>query len=201
MGVLNLGSLKHLIFNSVIGEIAIVWDSSNEIIKQIVLPDVDTKKHNYGDIHFHGVVYEEHPNDYIYSVMSDVKSIVLGKDVKFDPEQLDLSDLTDFQRSVLLKQWEIPHGKVTTYKKLAQLVGREKSARPVANVLANNPFPLIIPCHRTLRSDWTVGGYNGTTDGKFKRIILENEGVKFENGVVKKEYHYPLDDIDNNNIV
>ncbi len=201
MGVLNLGTLRHLVFNSLIGEIAIVWDSSDDIIKQIVLPDVETRKHNYGDINFHGVLAEKHPDDYIYNVISDIKDVILGNEVKFDPEQLDLSQLTDFQCSVLLKQNEIPHGKVTTYKKLAELVGRKKSARPVANVLANNPFPIVIPCHRTLRSDWTIGGYNGTTDGTIKKLILENEGVKFVDGVAKKIHHYPPEDIENEDII
>ena len=138
--VLNLGSLKYMVFNSLIGEIAIVWDK-NEIIKQVVLPDSKSRKHNYGDIQYHGVLHEVHPSKYILKIMSNIKEIIMGHDIKFELNQLDLNDLTQFQREVLLKQNEIPYWMETTYKKLAQLIGRPKSARPVANTLASNPFP------------------------------------------------------------
>lgn len=196
--VLNLGSLKYMVFNSLIGEIAIVWDK-NEIIKQVVLPDSKSRKHNYGDIQYHGVLHEVHPSKYILKIMSNIKEIIMGHDIKFELNQLDLNDLTQFQREVLLKQNEIPYGMVTTYKKLAQLIGRPKSARPVANTLASNPFPLIIPCHRTVKSDWTLGGYNGRKDGYFKRFILENEGIRFEDDVIKQQYRYPQEDMESMN--
>ncbi|MCD7782056.1 MAG: MGMT family protein, partial [Methanosphaera sp.] len=185
-------TFKYVLINSLIGEIGIVWEDSTEILKQIILPDVNTGKFNYGDIDYHGVVSEKNPSDYIYSLMRDIKDVVLGNKVKFKLEQMDLSNLTDFQYDVLIKQMEIPYGKVTSYKKLALLIGRENSARPVANVLATNPFPLVIPCHRTLRADWTIGGYVGTSDGSIKRMILENEHIVFdENDIAKKEYRYP----------
>lgn len=196
--MLYLGSLKYRVFNTLIGEIAIVWDE-NEILKQIVLPDFKTRKHNYGDMDYHGVLHEVHPSNYISEVMSNIKDIVMGKNIHFELKQLDLSNLTPFQRKVLEKQNEIPHGKVTTYKKLAELIDRPHSARPVANTLAANPFPLVIPCHRTLKSDWTIGGYNGTNNGYYKQFILENEGIQLENGVVKKKYHYPAEDIESKN--
>ena len=105
----------------------------------------------------------------------------------------DFSDLTDFQKKVLAKQSEIPFGKVTSYKKLAELIGKPKSARPVANVLSNNLFPLVIPCHRTVRSDWTVGGYAGNADGYYKQFLLEKEGITIKNGIVSKQFRYPED--------
>lgn len=196
--MLNLGSLKYIIFNSLIGEIAIVWDSNDETLKQIVLPDSTTRKHNYGDIQYHGVIREDKPNKYIQKIMSNIKDCIMGKNVKFDISKLDLSDLTEFQKSVLLKQTEIPYKKVTTYKKLAKLIDRPNSARPVANALASNPFPLLIPCHRTIKSNWTIGGYNGSNDSEFKEFILKNEGIKLKDGYVKKQYHYPNEDIESN---
>ena len=75
--VLNLGSLKYMVFNSLIGEIAIVWDK-NEIIKQVVLPDSKSRKHNYGDIQYHGVLHEVHPSKYILKIMSNIKEIIMG---------------------------------------------------------------------------------------------------------------------------
>lgn len=157
------------------------------------MPDIVTKKQNYGKIAFHGVVEEKHPDKEIFQLMSDIKNVVLGKEVSFDISKFDFSDLTDFQKKVLAKQSEIPFGKVTSYKKLAEMIGKPKSARPVANVLSNNLFPLVIPCHRTVRSDWTVGGYAGNAEGYYKQFILEKEGITIKNGIVSKQFRYPED--------
>ena len=122
--------------------------------------------------------------------MSDIKDIILGKKITFNTTPLDLSELTEFQQLVLQKQKEIPYGKVASYKQLSQLINKPNSARPLANVLATNPFPLIIPCHRTVRSDWTLGGYAGNNNGYYKQFLLENEGIKIKNGTIIEKYRY-----------
>ena len=194
-----MGILKYLVINTLIGEITIVWDDSENLIKQIILPDVVTKRSSTSNIDYPGVILEKHPNRMIVDLCSDIKDRILGREVEFDTSLLDLSVLTDFQKQVLLKQIEIPYGHVTTYKKLAEMIDRPRSFRPVANVLSNNPFPIFIPCHRTVRADWTVGGYAGTKDGYFKAFILENEGIKIKDGVVTEEYHYPKESMESEN--
>ncbi|HIJ15002.1 MAG TPA: methylated-DNA--[protein]-cysteine S-methyltransferase [Methanosphaera sp.] len=186
--------LKFIRFNSLIGEIGVVWDEKSKLLKQVILPERSTNRQNPSLIAFHGVIEETSPNKEIFRVMSDIKDVILGKEVTFDINRLDFSDMTEFQRKVLTKQSEIPYGKVITYKKLAQMIDKPKSARPVANVLSNNLFPLVIPCHRTVRSDWTVGGYAGSNDGYYKRFILEHEGIKIVDDVISKEYRYLEDD-------
>lgn len=191
--MLNLGILKFLRFNSLIGEIGIVWDDNSKLLKQVILPERATGKQNYSQIAFHGVITETSPSEEVFRLMSDIKDVILGKNVTFNIDKFDFSDMTEFQKKVLAKQSEIPHGKVITYKKLAQLIGKPKSARPVANVLSNNLFPLVIPCHRTVRADWTLGGYAGTSDGYYKKFILEHEGIKIVDGTVPAKYRY-MDD-------
>ncbi len=186
----NLGIHKYISFNSLIGEIGIVWNSKTDILEQVLLPEVSTRKQNYGKIRFNGVITETNPNEFIYKTMSDIKDIILGYDVKFDINKLDFTDLTEFQQDVLKKQQEIPYGKVTSYKKLAEMIGKPRSARPVANVLSNNYYPLVIPCHRTVRSDWTIGGYVGSTNNQYKQFLLENEGVIIRKGIISKESRY-----------
>lgn len=194
MGVLNLGTLKYINFNSLIGEIGIVWDSKTLILKQVLLPELSTRKQNYGNINYTGVISETNPNEETFRLMSKIKDVILGKNVTFDIERMDLSELTPFQQDVLRKQSEIPYGKVTSYKKLAELIDKPKSARPVANVLSTNPFPLVIPCHRTVRSDWTVGGYAGSNNSYYKQFLLENEGIEIKKGIISKQHRYPQSD-------
>ena len=189
-----MGTLKYIQFNSLIGEIGVVWDNKTKLLKQVLLPDLKTRKQNYGKLRFNGVITETEPDEFVYQFMSDIKNIIMGKDIHFDLEKLDLSDLTEFQRKVLIQQSQIPHARVTTYKKLAQMAGKPNSARPVANVLSNNYFPLVIPCHRTVKSDWTIGGYAGSNHSYFKQFILQNEGVVIKKGVISKQSQYPQDE-------
>lgn len=182
--------LKYVVINTLIGEIAIVWDDTNMILKEILLPDGNTKKCNMGNISYHGVIFENHPDKYIHTLMSKIKDAIIGREVKFDLDRLDLSELTDFQRIVLEKQFEIPYGKVTSYKELAKMIKKPRSARPAANVLASNPFPIIIPCHRTVLASWEVGGYAGIKDNKYKRFLLSNEGVKISGDIVDESCRY-----------
>ena len=76
---------------------------------------------------------------------------------------------------------KIPIGKVTTYGKLAEAIGKPKSARAVGTALSKNPSPITIPCHRVVNSDGYVGKYFGKIDNK-KIKLLESEGIQVENG-------------------
>jgi O-6-methylguanine DNA methyltransferase len=94
------------------------------------------------------------------------------------PGQLryDLSGLTEFEQAVLRKTLEIPRGEVRTYSWVAREIGRPRAVRAVGTALANNPIPILIPCHRVVRSDGVIGQYGaGGPEAKFK--ILSAEGA------------------------
>ena len=85
---------------------------------------------------------------------------------------------TDFQKMVWAEITKIPIGKTITYKELAVKIGKPKAYRAVANACAKNPLLEIIPCHRVVRGDGKMGGYNGKKGGRRKKRLLKNEGVK-----------------------
>jgi O-6-methylguanine DNA methyltransferase len=88
----------------------------------------------------------------------------------------DLAALSPFERDVLRKTLEIPRGEVRTYAWVAREIGRPRAVRAVGTALGHNPIPLLIPCHRVLRSDGGLGEYSaGGPDAK--RAILGLEGV------------------------
>jgi O-6-methylguanine DNA methyltransferase len=94
--------------------------------------------------------------------------------------------LGTFTLRVLKEACRIPRGKVITYGALARAAGVPGAARAVGNVMAGNPLPLIIPCHRVVRTGGYLGGYGGGTE--LKRFLLRNEGVRFDtNGRVIPE--------------
>ena len=85
---------------------------------------------------------------------------------------------TDFQKMVWSEITKIPRGKTLTYKELAIKIGKPKAYRAVANACAKNPLLEIIPCHRVIREDGKMGGYNGKKGVKRKKRLLKSEGVK-----------------------
>jgi len=104
-----------------------------------------------------------------------IAAFVDGADVRFRLEQVPLDRCPPFQRMVLLAEYAIPRGHVSTYRRMAVHLGVPGGARAVGNALATNPFPIVIPCHRAIRSDGTLGGYQGGLD--MKKALLLQEGV------------------------
>lgn len=83
---------------------------------------------------------------------------------------------TEFQIKVWNEIKKIPKGNVKTYKEIAKAIGNPNSSRAVANACGKNPFLIIIPCHRVIRSDGSLGGYSGEGGVSMKKKILINEG-------------------------
>ncbi len=81
----------------------------------------------------------------------------------------------------------IPPGRVTTYSSLARASGLHP--RLVGRILASNPRPVVVPCHRVVRSDGSLGGYR-YGGPRVKRRLLELEGVSFRNGRVAMDRHF-----------
>ena len=87
---------------------------------------------------------------------------------------------TKFQLDVWTEIANITPGTTKTYSELANLIGKPKSARAVANACGKNPYPGPIPCHRVIRSDGSLGGYSGFGGTKTKRKLLEREITNFK---------------------
>ena len=83
---------------------------------------------------------------------------------------------TIFQIKVWKEISKIPKGSVKTYKEIAIIIGNPKSSRAVANACGKNPYVLIIPCHRVIRSDGKLGGYSGEGGINAKKKLLMDEG-------------------------
>ena len=83
---------------------------------------------------------------------------------------------------VYRKLLQVPKGKVTTYGELAKVVGLKNGQRTIGIIMKNNPFPVIIPCHRVVKSDGKIGGYAyGET---VKSRMLSSEGIKIRDGKI-----------------
>jgi O-6-methylguanine DNA methyltransferase len=97
--------------------------------------------------------------------------------------------VTEFERLVYEKTGEIPRGRVTIYGEIAKAIGKPKAARAVGSALNRNPTPLVVPCHRVVRSNLDVGGFAKGTNAKIRLLI--GEGVKIEgNRVVGAPFRF-----------
>jgi O-6-methylguanine DNA methyltransferase len=105
-----------------------------------------------------------------------LRDAVRGKPRKAGELRLDLRDVTEFERAVLRKALEIPAGEVRPYGWIAKEIGRPDAVRAAGGALAKNPVPLLIPCHRVVKSDGTVGDY--IFGSRMKRALLESEGAQ-----------------------
>lgn len=90
---------------------------------------------------------------------------------------VDLSLVGPFQRRVLEQLRHIPRGEVRTYRDIAREIGQPGATRAVGTACARNPVPLIVPCHRVVRSDGGLGGYSLRGGVALKQRLLEREGV------------------------
>jgi O-6-methylguanine DNA methyltransferase len=92
--------------------------------------------------------------------------------------RFDLRGLSDFERATLLKALDIPAGEIRPYGWIAREIGRPGAVRAVGSALGRNPIPLLIPCHRVVRSDGRIGEY--IFGGEAKRAVLTAEGLSPE---------------------
>jgi methylated-DNA-[protein]-cysteine S-methyltransferase len=106
-----------------------------------------------------------------------ISSFLEGEAVDFDLGMVALERCSGFQKRVLLAEYGIPRGWISTYGRIANYLGTPGGARAVGGALSRNPFPIIIPCHRAIRTNGELGGFRGGLE--MKRALLELEGIAF----------------------
>lgn len=113
-----------------------------------------------------------HDQDAIRGVAAQLSEYFQGKRNRFEVP-LDVSGITPFTKSVLRATAEVPFGHLTSYRGIAERIGQPSATRAVGNALGRNPIPVIIPCHRIVRSDSSLGGYAGGIEIKERLLALE----------------------------
>lgn len=148
---------------------------SDEGISSLNLPD-DVSL-NMTDDNTHAMVSDRGDYENIVSLLKDYFS---GRHVDFSSVKIDLSTCTPFFRDICRVAQSIPYGEFRTYGELAEIAGRKGTARAVGRVMAANPLPILIPCHRVVSSDGTLTGYSASGGLKTKKRLLVMEGLRFD---------------------
>ncbi|MFX1477476.1 MAG: methylated-DNA--[protein]-cysteine S-methyltransferase [Promethearchaeota archaeon] len=186
-----MNNLYYTTFSSQFGTFTIVWNENNTQLKiqRIYLSDPELKSEEKALESFKQIKVGSSSS--IEALGKKIQRFLNGEKIKFDLDLVDFNKCFDIQKKVLLAEYEIPRGWISTYKRIAEKIGIPKGARVVGNALAKNPFPIIIPCHRAIKTNGELGGFQGGLP--MKRTLLEMEGIEFSNRgkvITDRIYYY-----------
>lgn len=149
-------SLFFVIFNSPLGKLYAVFSGK-------FLCGVSFKKPR--DI---PLKQEAAPNDF----MKELTDYFDGSVSRFR-QQIKFLAGTDFEQQVWSRLLDVPFGETRTYKWIAEKIGRPAAVRAVGQALSKNPIPIVVPCHRIIESDGSIGGYSSGVDRKRRLLDME----------------------------
>ena len=166
--------LLHYVFKTYSGYSAILFSDNPFKIVRIILPCSNKKHLQKKIINHESGIAGSHPKAALLA--KSIKDYFSGKN-RFFPsgfeKWMDYCNITELERFVLQVTSSIPYGKTASYKDIAKAVGRPGACRFVGNALSKNPFPILIPCHRVIKSNGSCGGFGGGRDLKIKMLALE----------------------------
>ena len=172
-----MAQMHYLISPSIFGDFGIVWRelADQPRILRVTLPGKTRQLEDTLRVEYPLAAEGAQPDT--AALAGELRRFLNGEDVRFDLQWLAWETCTEFQSRVLQAEYGIPRGWVSTYGRIARELGVVGGGRAVGNALASNPFPLLIPCHRAVRSTGALGGYQGGLE--MKKALLEMEGVVF----------------------
>ena len=167
---------SYVLVPSAFGALGVVWRGAEAGPKvyRVFLPGEPTPMQEVVQTAFPGADQRSCPA--IAGLAARIGRFLEGDAVGFDLDLVALERCSEFQRSVLRAEHQIPRGWVSTYGRIARRLGVPGGARAVGGALSRNPFPILVPCHRAIRSDGQLGGFQGGL--RMKRALLELEGVE-----------------------
>ena len=162
--------MKYTIFNTAWGYFGLVADKKG--LRRTILPCENRK--TVEKCLLAGLDNPQFDKNLLKPLQKQIIAYFEGKPARLNAP-LVLDSLPIFTRKVLAACRKIPSGKTVSYSQLAGMIGKPRASRAVGSALARNPIPLIIPCHRVIHSDGSLGNFSafGGTSTKKKLLALE----------------------------
>jgi methylated-DNA-[protein]-cysteine S-methyltransferase len=162
--------MKYTIFNTTWGYFGLVADKKGAIRTILPCPNRKTVEKCL----LAGLNNPQFDKNLLKPLQKQIIAYFAGKPARFDAS-IVLDGLSPFARKVLDACRKIPASKTVSYSQLAGMIGKPRASRAVGSALARNPIPLIIPCHRVVHSDGSLGNFSafGGTSTKKKLLALE----------------------------
>jgi methylated-DNA-[protein]-cysteine S-methyltransferase len=163
------------LFDTAIGPCAIAW--SERGVVAVALPEASAAATRGRLLRRFPGSTEREPTAEVRRAIDGIVSLLRDGDADFTAVELDLAQIPPFSRRVYEIARAIPAGATLTYGEVATRLGDPGAARAVGQALGENPFPLIVPCHRVLAADGKLGGFSAPGGVVTKRRLLTIEGA------------------------
>jgi methylated-DNA-[protein]-cysteine S-methyltransferase len=164
----KLDLVEYTFFESSIGTISLA--SRN---KKIIALDIHSKNLYEVKKHLSALYPDGHESEQSFKTIKLLLDKYLkGEKVDFDVD-IDISGESQFTQKVLRELQKIPYGKVRSYLWIGKRMGHAMAARAVGQAVGRNPIPIIIPCHRVIRKDGSLGGFSLGEEIKKRLLFLE----------------------------
>jgi methylated-DNA-[protein]-cysteine S-methyltransferase len=170
---LNMSELGFALFETAVGSCAIVWNSRGIVAVQ--LPEGSERAMRGRILRRFAAAREAPPPAEVRSVIEDIVALVSGEARDLRHVRIDTDGIADFHRRVYDVARTIPPGATLTYGEIAERLGDRSLARDVGAALSQNPWPIIVPCHRVLGAGGKSGGFSapGGVDTKLRLLAIE----------------------------
>lgn len=163
-----LPTMPHATFSTPLGTCAVAWSDAG--LTRFLLPDPE--RHSVGNS-------ETEPPAWVQAIIDRVRRHLAGEPQDFSEVRYDFSRVPEFVRAVLRATLDIKAGHTATYGDLATAIGETPAAsRAVGSALGDNPWPLLIPCHRIVAASGKMTGFSGPGGVATKVRLLAIEGAQ-----------------------
>ena len=165
--------LGFAIFETAIGRCGIVWGSRG--IVGVQLPEASERSARNRVLRRFATAREATPPDEVQRAIEEIVALISGEPRDLRYVRIDNEDMPDLHRRVYDVARTIPPGGTLTYGEIAERLGDRTLARDVGEALSQNPWPIIVPCHRVLASGGKLGGFSahGGIDTKLRLLSIE----------------------------
>lgn len=169
-------ALGFILFDTAIGRCALAWGEAG--IVGVWLPEADDQALRRRILRRHPEAGPDEPPASVAAAVAAVTAHLSGALDDLTAVELDLSSLPELHRRVFAVVRAIPPGRTLTYGEAARRIGEPGAARAVGRALGENPFPIVIPCHRVLAAGGRLHGFSASGGLAAKRRLLEIEKAR-----------------------
>ncbi|MDQ2958507.1 MAG: methylated-DNA--[protein]-cysteine S-methyltransferase [Actinomycetota bacterium] len=163
------------LFDTAIGYCAIAWTEAG--ISDVRLPEESVQHTRQALVQRYGQAAEAEPPAEVETVIAGIVALLAGQPVDLTEVLLDPAGVPEFNRRVYQVTQSIRPGSTLCYGDIAVRIGVPGSARAVGRALGENPYPILVPCHRVLAADGSMHGFSAPGGIATKRRMLQIEGA------------------------
>ena len=168
--------IEFAFFDTAIGRSQVAWGDRGIVAVQ--LPGVSESRTRARILGLFPEAREGSPPAGVESAIAGIAALLRGEEIDLSDIALDMTGVPDFHRRVYAVARAIPAGRTLTYGEIAQRLGEPNAAREVGQALGENPFPIIVPCHRVLAANGKLGGFSAPGGATTKLKLLRIEGAE-----------------------